>query len=273
MSDGSITVDTSDFDEVFTNYIAVTGYTVKQGLYYQLRNWLVKALMFSNGVDTKPFPDESMDHKGKDFCSLVAYLMSTSIYGTKRPGMVPYMQDTERWKWRTSRSYKQKNGTYKYVQAHWFNKRIKGQTFRKQARMQYYSRIEAADFAKKHFDMRRRAKHFIGAFIYAMGKALDVAAGSRGGQLTTQNIRLSKTVKAFAYAVEGMGVSVVAQYGYKHETTAGKKKTTLESAMGMEKLVMYCLDNAAQDIIPNMEQKIASDLEKIASGRKVYQAE
>ena len=138
--------------------------------------------------------------------------------------------------------------------------------------MQHYSRMEADIFAKKHFDMRRRARHFIGAFIYSMGKALDVAAESKGGNLTTDNSRLSKAVKSFAQSVGDMGVSVVGQYGYKHETTAGKKKTTLESARGMEKLVLLCLDNAAQDIIPNMEEKIASDLEKIAIGRKVYQA-
>jgi hypothetical protein len=101
-------------------------------------------------------------------------------------------------------------------------------------RMQFYSRAEARKFAEKHFRMRTRASHFIGAFIWRMTRAIK---GAIGAPIVADNRRLGNAigVKALQYGERGQsGVSVQAMYGYKHATTAAKKVTTEQSANQLE---------------------------------------
>jgi hypothetical protein len=259
MSDSDITVDTSDFDEAFTRYIAVTGYTVKQGLYYQLRNWLVKASQYAYGREATFIANP--DPK------LVAFLMSSGKHGERGGGQrKEYGTHAMGQHWVTGK--RRKNGTR--APSHWKQDVSKEQVRGRKA-MLFYTRDEARRFAVKHFDMRKRTARFIGSFLGAMKREINANVEESGGKIVGENKRLSELIKTTSFSI-GDGIGVLAQYGYKHETTAAKKVTTQESANRLEKILREALDNAAQDIIPNMEEKIARDLEAIASGRKVYAA-
>jgi hypothetical protein len=133
--------------------------------------------------------------------------------------------------------------------------------------MQFYSRAEAKKFVEKHFAMRVRASHFIGAFIWRMTRAIK---GAIGAPAVADNKRLGNaiTVNALQYGERGQsGVSVQAMYGYKHATTAAKKVTTEQSANQLEQWIIRALNDAKVEIIPNMEQKIAQKLKQAADRR------
>ena len=292
MSDVSIKVDTSDFDEVFTNYIAVTGYTVKQAMFYQLRNWLVQAGKTRQNQDAKFL--QSVDP------AMVSFLMSTNKFGVGHNNPREYDKNTLTHRWHAARQRKfiaphlSKNGKmskgrWQKARASGFSQVAKaGVTFRQRRMsvrvlkngdiipngMQFYSRAEAKMFYRKHFDLRKRASRFLAAFLWKMKQELNDAADSFGGTVQDANQRLGKAINAQAYGTsEGsdvIGVGVSAQYGYKHETTAAKKVTTQTSANRLEKIIQQALEFASAQIIPNMEEKIAIDLEKIATGRKRF---
>ena len=284
----AITVDYSGMDKTFADYLAVTGYTVQKGLLYQLRNWLVRASQMAYGTEAHFISDP--DPK------LVAFLMSSDIHGGRKGGVrKEYGTQTVGHKWISGRlrkdgsrgrSYwrqlnpdnvehliKERTVHYKNGSVRTFAARMTTHA-RERSALQFYSREEARIFATKHFDMRKRAARFLGAFLGKMKQRINYSSGlggvGSGGEIPGENKRLGNAVSTALYETQSgviAGVKVLGVYGYKHATTAAKKVTTEESANRLERLIVRALDDAKVFIIPNMQQKIAEDLQKIAAGR------
>ena len=253
----TVTVDASEFESTMANYLAVTGYTLQQGMLYQLRNWLVKASQAAYGTDAHFIANP--DPK------LVAWLMSTGPHG-ERTAVKWFGKNTIDHRWRQGRL--RKDGTR--GPSYWVGKGGGGQQ-RQRGRFGFYSREQARAFAVRHFDMRKRAARWLGAFLGAMKRRVNQQGDMGGGTVENENKRLGGAVQTGLFTTGDktatFGITAVGQFSYKHATTAAKKVTTEESANRLERIILKALNDCKSEIIPNMEQKIASELQKVAEHR------
>jgi hypothetical protein len=241
----------------FARYLEATHYEVKQGILYQLRNWLVQASKYATWGDARII--QNPDPK------LVAWLMSTDRRGRNKSAgaMKSFGQFTTGHRWISGKV--RKDGTR--GRSYWKQTNSKDQQ-RARKRVGFYTREQAKKFSIKHFSMRMRASNFIGAFIWRMTGAIK---GAMGSPAVANNRRLGNAigVQALQYGEKGQsGVSVQAMYGYKHATTAAKTVSTEESANRLERWIIKALEDAKETIIPNMEQKIAQKLQQAADRSK-----
>ena len=246
--------NTEQIGPTFRRYLEVSHYTIEQGMWYQLRNWLVKASQWASWGDARMI--NLADPK------LVAFLMSSDKHGNARAGR-RYRYEKNTIGRRMVYPRPRKDGTRK---APYMKMMSGGANVRTRAAYRFYSRDEARKFAINHFRTRYKAVRFIGSFVGAAKKAVDrIAKGPRAGSIENDNRRLSGIIPAKAQATGSwptVGAEVSTSYAYKHSTTAAKKVTTEASAERVENLVYTSLDRAESEIVANMEQYIARKLQQ-----------
>ena len=269
MSDGAITVDFSDVDNMLAQYVVLSRKTVSAAIAHHLGNWCFEAQNLVKRAQ------KEMIGKARNEFKLISWLLTHNSDGSQKE-KVMFSKETVNWKsgknksgeatmremrdvetFGATKSYMDKKGNIRLRKTGF--RSVKTQ--RAQGRMQYFSRAYAKDFALRHMNKRKNAAFFSSMFLLKMA----IRAGSGQGARQEKSGSGISVENQIEDADSLLKSAIVSRYRF-HLPRTYALQDNQRSADHAEQVSMAALQSTVDGILPNMEQYIARKMDEIQHG-------